>query len=123
MVRGLVWDSPLCVAWFAGLESSDVIGARGRRCHQLSPPLRFPSPSNPPFPPRAQYGTYPVFFELAIETTFPVSDAATAGFLVMAQVWGRRQVPRDAGHCCTRGAPSPCCAGRHSEHLSRHSDK
>ena len=33
-----------------------------------------------------QYGTYPVFFELAVETTFPVSDAATAGFLVMAQV-------------------------------------
>jgi FLVCR family MFS transporter len=31
------------------------------------------------------YGAYPIFFELAIETTFPISGSATAGFLVMAQ--------------------------------------
>lgn len=33
----------------------------------------------------AMYGAYPLFFELAIETTFPISGAATSGFLVMAQ--------------------------------------
>jgi MFS transporter, FLVCR family, disrupted in renal carcinoma protein 2 len=31
------------------------------------------------------YGAYPVFFELAVETTFPISASATSGFLVMTQ--------------------------------------
>lgn len=31
------------------------------------------------------YGTYPLFFELCVETTFPIPEGCTAGFLVMAQ--------------------------------------
>jgi FLVCR family MFS transporter len=31
------------------------------------------------------FGAYPVFFELAVETTFPISDSATAAFLVAVQ--------------------------------------
>ena len=31
------------------------------------------------------YGTYPLFFELAMETTFPNPPSCTSGFLVMSQ--------------------------------------
>jgi len=31
------------------------------------------------------YGTYPLFFELAIETTFPIPEACVSGVLVCAQ--------------------------------------
>jgi len=31
------------------------------------------------------YGAYPLFFELCVETTFPIAEGATAGFLVLTQ--------------------------------------
>jgi len=33
----------------------------------------------------SMYGCYPLFFELCIETTFPIPEACTSAFLVMAQ--------------------------------------